>query len=456
MDSIGIRRLTQTTENFLETAGHFVETAEDVVENAVNVVQTDNSIPIMAFSLIILICMSAFFSATETAFTCLNLLRLKTKVDGGSKKAAKTMALAEDYDKLLSTILIGNNIVNIVATTVATLLFTKLSPQYGAVISTLVLTIVILIFGEISPKSLAKEFSEKVAMFATPVISFLTWTFAPAIAFFAQWRKMLSKWFVNNEDDGVTGEELVNLVDQAEGEGGLEEHEGQLIRAAIAFNDMEVAEILTPRVDLQTISDTETQENIAKIFVETGYSRLPVYHDTVDNIIGVLHEKDFNIARYRGKCNLEDLQANVLYTTGSTQISELLRVLQQKKAHMAVVVDEYGGTEGIVTLEDILEELVGEIWDEHDEVIEEFKKQEDGSYLIACSANLDDMFDLFAVTGNCDATTVSGWVMEEVGRVPEQGDHFVSLGLDVTVTNIENRRVLEISVKILEETPAEK
>ncbi|MFI3252753.1 MAG: hemolysin family protein [Eubacteriales bacterium] len=441
MDSIGNPRTQQTVENLAEVA----------VDSA----GMDSSVLVMAVALIVLIMMSAFFSATETAFTSLNLIRLKVKVDQGSKRAAKTMALAEEYDKLLSTILIGNNIVNILATTISTLLFTKLFQNYGPLVSTVVLTILILIFGEVSPKSLAKEFSEQMAIFATPTISCLSWFLAPANAFFVQWRKLLSKWFVNSEDDGITEEELVNLVDQAEDEGGLEEHEGQLIRAAIAFNDMEVSEILTPRVDLKAISDTETQDKIAEIFVETGYSRLPIFHETIDNIIGVLHEKDFNMARYHGECDLNDLKATVLYTTNTSQISDLLRVLQKNKAHMAVVVDEYGGTEGIVTLEDILEELVGEIWDEHDEVIEEFVKQEDGSYLIACSANLDDLFELFQVSGDYDASSVSGWVMEEVGRVPEVGDHFVSLGLDVTVTNVENRRVLEISIYVLEEESEE-
>ena len=197
-------------------------------------------------------------------------------------------------------------------------------------------------------------------------------------------------------------------------------------------------------------------EKAASLFAESGYSRLPIYQETIDNIVGVIHEKDFNAARYRGETVLASLKTSVVYTTESTKISELLRVLQTRKAHMAVVVDEYGGTVGIVTLEDILEELVGEIWDEHDEIIETFQKQEDGSYLIACSANLDDMYDLFELKGECDAATVSGWVMEQVGRVPEEGDHFQAEGLDVTVTQVEQRRAMEIRVEVLpEETDEE-
>jgi len=403
----------------------------------------------MLVALAILIAMSAYFSATETAFTSINRIRLKNKADNGSTRAAKTLALAEDYDRLLSTILIGNNIVNISATTVATVLCTKLFHEYGPTVATVALTIIILIFGEISPKSLAKESPEAVAMAVTPLLSLFTVILSPINFFFGLWKKLLSKVFHSKGDDGITEEELVGMVDQAETEGGLDEHESDLIRAAIEFNDLEVSEILTPRVDLVAIEEEGTMEKAASLFVESGYSRLPVYHETIDNIVGVIHEKDFYAARYRGETMLSNLKAPVIYTTEGTKISELLRILQTRKAHMAVVVDEYGGTVGIVTLEDILEELVGEIWDEHDEIIETFRKQEDGSYLISCSANLDDMYDLFELKGLCDAATVSGWVLEQVGRVPEEGDHFQAEGLDVTVTQVDHRRVLEIRVREL-------
>ena len=405
----------------------------------------------MLVALVIMIAMSAYFSATETAFTSLNRIRLRTKAENGSGRAAKTLELAEDYDKLLSTILIGNNIVNITATTVATVLCTKLFHQYGPTVSTVALTIILLIFGEISPKSLAKENPENWAMTATPLLKLFVIILSPVNFFFTQWKKLLSRMFHSDEEDGITGEELVGMVDQAETEGGLDEHESDLIRAAIEFNDLEVSEILTPRVDLVAAEEDSTMEEIAALFAESGYSRIPIYHETIDNIVGVVHEKDFYAARYRGETMISKLKSPVFYTTGNTKISELLRILQKNKAHMAVVVDEYGGTEGIATLEDILEELVGEIWDEHDEVIEIFQKQEDGSYLIACSADLDDMYDLFQVKGTCDAATVSGWVMEQVGRVPEEGDHFQAEGLDVTVTQVEHRRVLEIRVRVMEE-----
>ena len=406
---------------------------------------------IMAAVLVVLIAMSAYFSATETAFTSLNRIRMKNKADNGDIRAAKALELAEQYDKLLSTILIGNNIVNITATTIATVLCTNLFHEYGPTVATVALTIIILIFGEVSPKSLAKESPEKFAMFAAPLLGLFMVILTPLNFLFSQWKKLLSRVFRSPEADGITEEELVTMVDQAEDEGGLDQHESQLIRAAIEFNDLEVGEILTPRVDLVAAEEGSSEEQIASLFAQSGYSRLPIYQETVDNIVGVIHEKDFYAARSRGRVNVAQLRAPVLYTTGNTKISELLRILQRSKAHMAVVVDEYGGTEGIATLEDILEELVGEIWDEHDEVIEQFRKQEDGSYLIACSADLDDMYDLFRVKGTCGAATVSGWVLEQVGRVPEVGDRFQAEGLDVTVTQVEHRRVLEVRVVLLPE-----
>ncbi len=425
-------------------------------ESRVDSSQMDSSSIGMIVALLILVAMSAYFSATETAFTSLNRIRLKSKADDGDLRAAKTLAMAEDYDKLLSTILIGNNIVNNAATTISAVLFIELMGQeWGPALSAIILTVVILIFGEITPKSLAKESPESWAMSSLPLLKFFLVILTPLNFLFTQWKKLISLLFHSSDDNAITEEELVGMVDQAQTEGGLDEHESDLIRNAIAFNDMEVSEILTPRVDLVAVEDDATMDQAAALFTESGYSRLPVYHDTIDNIVGVIHEKDFYQARSRKEDRLNLIKTPVLYTTGTAKISELLRILQRSKAHMAVVVDEYGGTEGIVTLEDIIEELVGEIWDEHDEVIETFQKQADGSYLIACSANLDDMYDLFQVKGSCEAATVSGWVLEQVGRVPEPGDRFQAEGLDVTVTKVEHRRVLEIQVRVLKDEDRE-
>ena len=417
----------------------------------------DSSSLTMIVILILLVILSAYFSATETAFTSLNRIRLKSKADAGNRRAALALKLVDQYNNLLSTILVGNNIVNLSASSLATVFFTEgLRLQNGAVISTVVITIVVLVFGEVSPKSLAKEYPESFAMFSAPIMRILMVILTPVNFLFSLLKKLLSKVFHKQGDSGITEEELVTMVDQAESEGGLDQHESKLIRSAIEFNDMEVDEILTPRVDIVAVEDTDSMDDIAQAFAESGYSRLPVYHEDIDDIIGVIHEKDFHAARYRGQTDVKAITGPMLYTTGNTKISELLRILQREKAHMVIVVDEYGGTEGLVTLEDIVEELVGEIWDEHDEVIEEFKKQEDGSYLISCSADLTDLFDLFSIKGECDANTISGWVMEQIGRIPEEGDHFVSDGLDVTVTKVDHRRVLEIRVEVLPQPEEDK
>ena len=409
----------------------------------------------MTVAIVLLVMMSAYFSATETAFSCLNKIRMKSRAESGDHRAALAMDLVEDYDRLISTILIGNNIVNITASTVGTVLFTKLYAAYGPTVSTVVLTLVVLIFGEISPKSLAKEHAESFAMFSAPILRVFLLVLRPLNFLFSQWKRLLNMIFHPSEDQGITEEELITMVSEAENEGGLDQHESQLIRSAIEFGDLEAGDILTPRVDIVAVEDSATMDDIAAVFAESGYSRLPVYHKDVDDIVGLIHEKDFHAARYRGRTDISGCITPVHYTTANAELGALLRTLQKKKIHMAVVVDEFGGTEGLVTLEDILEELVGEIWDEHDEVVESIRRQSDGSYLIAASADLSDLFDLFSIKDDSDASTVSGWVIEQLGRLPQAGDHFTSEGLEVTVTRVDHRRVLEIRAADPEKTPAE-
>ena len=407
----------------------------------------------MIAAIVVLVTMSAYFSATETAFSSMNKIRMKSRADAGDRRALLAMKLSEDYDRLISTILIGNNIVNISASTVGTVLFTKLYAAYGPTISTVVLTLVVLIFGEISPKSLAKEHAEGFAMFSAPILRVLLVILRPLNFLFSQWKRLLNLIFRPSEDPGITEEELITMVSEAENEGGLDQHESQLIRSAIEFGDLEAGDILTPRVDIVAVEDSATMEEIAATFAESGYSRLPVYHKDVDDIVGVIHEKDFNAARYRGQTDISGCITPVHYTTANAELGALLRTLQKKKTHMAIVVDEYGGTEGLLTMEDILEELVGEIWDEHDEVVESFRKQSDGSFLVAAGADLSDLYDLFSIKGDCDASTVSGWVIDQLGRLPLVGDHFQAEGLDVTVTMVDHRRVLEVRVAVAAEAP---
>ena len=404
-------------------------------------------------TLVILVAFSAFFSASETAFSSLNQIRLKSRADDGDRTAARVLAMSEQYDKLLSTILIGNNIVNIAAASIGTILFTQmLGAERGATMSTIVLTIIVLIFGEVTPKSLAKEMPEKVATAVSPFLVLLMAMMTPLTWLFTQWKKLLGHFVHSGEADTITEGELMTMVSEAENDGELTDRESELIRSAIEFDDVEVEEILTPRVDVVAVADDISLEELAQTFAESGYSRLPVYHGTIDNIIGVVHEKDFYIARLKKATKIDDLVAPTLYTTGSTQISQLLRTLREQHHHMAVVVDEYGGTEGIITLEDILEELVGEIWDEHDEVTEDFRKQSDGSWLVSGSASVDDLFETLDLPEDedIDSNTVNGLVQEKTCHLPKVGDHF-SLGeYDGVVTRTARRRVTEVRL-----TPAD-
>ena len=406
-------------------------------------------------ALVILVGFSAFFSASETAFSSLNQIRLKSRAEDGDSSAARVLAMAEQYDKLLSTILIGNNIVNIAAASIGTILFTRmLGAERGATVSTIVLTIIVLIFGEVTPKSLAKEMPEKVATAVSPFLVLLMALMTPLTWLFTQWKKLLGHFVHSGEADTITEGELMTMVSEAENDGELTDRESELIRSAIEFDDVEVEEILTPRVDVVAVEDDISLEELAQTFAESGYSRLPVYHDTVDNIIGVVHEKDFYIARLKKTVTMEDLIAPTLYTTGSTQISQLLRTLREQHHHMAVVVDEYGGTEGIITLEDILEELVGEIWDEHDEATEDFRQQSDGSWLVSGSASVDDLYETLDLPEDedIDSNTVNGLVQEKTHHLPKVGDHFQLNDYEGVVTRTARRRVTE--VRFTHTTPA--
>ena len=407
-------------------------------------------------ALVVLVAFSAFFSASETAFSSLNQIRLKSRAEDGDSSAARVLAMAEQYDKLLSTILIGNNIVNIAAASIGTIIFTKmLGAERGATVSTMVLTVVVLIFGEVTPKSLAKEMPEKVATAVSPFLVLLMALMTPLTWLFTQWKKLLGHFVHSGEADTITEGELMTMVSEAENDGELTDRESELIRSAIEFDDVEVEEILTPRVDVVAVEDDIPLEELAQTFAESGYSRLPVYHGTIDNIIGVVHEKDFYIARLKKATKIDDLVVPTLYTTGSTQISQLLRTLREQHHHLAVVVDEYGGTEGIITLEDILEELVGEIWDEHDEVTEDFRKQSDGSWLVSGSASVDDLYEELDLPEeeDIDSNTVNGLVQEKTCHLPKVGDRFTLGEYDGVVTRTAKRRVTE--VRLTPAAPAE-
>lgn len=408
----------------------------------------------MILILVALVLMSAFFSATETAFSSLNKIKLKNQANNGDKHALKTYNLSENYSRLISTILIGNNIVNILMTSLATVLFVKLlGEDLGVTYSTIIITVTVLIFGEITPKTIAKEMPEAFAMAVTPVISVLVTLLKPITFIFDQLKRLISYVFKVESDDTYSSDEFITIVEEAHNEGEMDDHEADLLTNAIEFNDLDVKEILTPRVDVVAVDIRDSLDEIEKKFRESGFSRLPVYRDNVDNIIGVLHEKDFYYLYYtKTKTSLKQILQRVIYTSPHVKISALLRQLQSSKSHLAVVIDEYGGTAGIITMEDILEELVGEIYDEHDEIEEFYKKIDDNTYLVKGDLDIDDMFEYFNIVTKeeYDFVTTSGWVIHNCDCIPQIGQEFDFENLHITVTDADAKKVNEIKVEIKE------
>ena len=390
--------------------------------------------------------LSAYFSATETAFSSLNKTKLKALIEKGNKRAKTTLALAENYDKLLSTILIGNNVVNIAMASLGTLLFVAIYGDIGATVSTAVVTVVVLIFGEITPKSIAKDYPERFSMFATPFVKLLTILLTPFTLLFGAWQKLIGKLFGGGEDDKMSQEELLLLLDEVQQDGAIDESEGELLRNAVEFGDLEAQDILTHRVDLEAVELGATKEEIAEKFAETRYSRLLVYEETIDKIVGILHLKDFYEKDGITEKPLAEIMTPPVFIHQTEKVDDLLQLLQSSKSHVAIVVDEYGGTLGIVTMEDILEELVGEIWDEHDEVAEPFRTLEDGAVEVDCSVSLDDFCDFFEVQSDSESVSLGGWIMERLDRIPDEGDSFVYENLTVTVIQVDEHRVESVRV----------
>ena len=404
---------------------------------------------------ILLLCvlLSAYFSATETAFNSFNKIRVKNLAEKGNKKAARALELTENYDTLISTILIGNNIVNILAASLATLFFKSVlegtsAAGFDTVISTAVMTLLVLTFGEICPKTIAKQSPDKFVLFATPLISALVVIFKPLSAIFKHLQNLLSKIFKADEDQGMTEEELISIIEEAAEDGNIDEEESTLIKSAIEFNELEVGDIFTPRIDITAVRSDITKEELTKVFTESGYSRIPIYDDDLDNIHGIVYYKDFFSDAQSTAIPISEIVKPVMYVTKTQKINDVLKDLQEKQMHLAVVTDEYGSTAGIVTLEDILEEIVGEIWDEHDEIIEEIKEVGEGEYIVSGMANLEKLFEELDIEldEEQDATTVNGWAMKILDRIPEEGDSFEELGLTVRVLKMDGRRIEDLHI----------
>ena len=401
----------------------------------------------------ILILLSAFFSGTETAYSCVNKIKLKSMCALGKKNAKAVCSFADEkYDKLITAILVGNNIVNLTASALGTILFAQLidDATLAPTVSTAVLTVAVLIFGEITPKYFASVYPEKACFVFYPLMQFFYWILMPLSKIFDLYKAGIAKLFKLKKDETVTDEELMSLVDEAEESGTLKEDESELVRSALEFDDLKVEDILVPRVDVYAVEEDTTMEEVREVFRKTGYSRLPVYKETIDNVIGLIHERDFFNGYVSGEKEIGHLVQEIVFTTEYTRISTLLKQLQKNKIHMAAVSDEYGGLVGIVTLEDILEELVGEIWDEHDQEEVLFGKINEDEYWVDGKCNLFDFFALYEMEDEADkyeSNTVGGWVTEKFGEIPPIGQIIVTKGLEIKIVKATKQKVLKVRSK---------
>ncbi|MCT2535197.1 hemolysin family protein [Aquibacillus koreensis] len=405
--------------------------------------------------LVILIMLSAFFSSAETAFSSVNKIRLKNFVDEGRRGSKKALHIAEHFDNTLSTILVGNNIVNIAAASISATIATDIiEGNSGIVVSTVVMTILILIFGEILPKSLAKEHAESYTLTISTVLYFLIILLTPVNFLFLKLKRVVSKLFAKNESlPSVTEEEIKVMLDISEEEGVIDKEERQLIHRSMDFDSTIAEEIITPRIDVVAADVNQSIEEVKQIFFDERFSRIPVYEENIDNIIGILTEKEFftHIIKYKD-VNIRELLREPLFVVESMKISTLLPQLQKEKVHMAIVLDEFGGTSGLVTLEDVIEEIVGEIWDEQDEEIKSFSQVNENLYKFDAQYPLNDFADTLNIPSlESSYHTLGGWVIENLESIPSNGDSFDYQNLKITVDEVENRRIKKLKIEIQDE-----
>jgi CBS domain containing-hemolysin-like protein len=405
---------------------------------------------ILGISLLFLLILSMFFAACEMAYSALNRIKLKN-LAVKSKRARLALKMIETYDKILSTVLIGNNVVNITASALATALFIGLFGASGVSIAAVTMTVLLLVFGDISPKALAKETPELTAIRNAPFLRFFVFIFTPINILVSIWKKFLLKIFPVKHPLSATEDELLTYVEEVRQEGVINIQEEQMIRHVIEFDDIKVTEIFTPRIDVEAVPVTSTIEDIDRKFIETGFSRIPVFQDTIDNITGIIILKDFYHEVMKGHKTPEEIIKPVVFIAKTIKIGKLLKTMQKKQAHMAVIIDEHGGTLGIVTIEDIVEELVGEIWDEHEEVVENVKKENDGSFTVLGSVSFKDLLEEiegFLEEGEIPGTTVANWIVESLGRLPQINEILMWRNLTITVIKVIKQRVMEVKVTV--------
>ena len=419
-------------------------------------------------ALVVLLLLGTYFSATEMAFASLNRAKLKNLTEGGGRRGKRAAQVANIYenrfDEVISTLLICNNLVAIAAATVSVALFVRLIGEWGYLFSTIIISAIVIVLTDIFPKSMSKQSPEKVMLTCVPFLMFLMLILKPVNRGIVKMKNGLSASFVREEEEKTAEEEqaeleqeIIFMVEEAEKEGSINEEDSLLITNAIEFNELSAWDIITPRVEIVSVPITADKNHITQQFLESGYSRLPVYEDSLDNIKGVLHIRDFlrHLATDAASLELEDILTPAVFTVTSARVKDLLKLMKKEKSHIAIVTDEYGGTEGIVTMDDILERLVGDIWDEHDEVVEEFKDLGNNKHKILCTAYVDDMFEYFDIDAESESNTVGGWIMDMLRRIPEKGDVFDYEKLRVRVIKADQRRALECIVEVLEEATEE-
>ncbi len=410
-------------------------------------------------ALVVLVLLSGTFSATETAFTGANRIKLKKLAEDGDRRATNALALIDDYDKLLTTILVGNNLVNILSSSLCTFIFTGAFGTIGVVYATAFMLVVILAVGEITPKSIAKANAERFAMgMAGPMKAFSV-IFSPITWIFLKFTGTVASYTNDSEEaPTLTEEELRIMVDEIEEEGEIEAAESDLIKSAMEFDDKTVEEILTPRVDIVAVDKSVTMDELKEVFLRSGYSRIPIYNNNVDTIVGVVYSKDFYTKYFQAQRDqrITDLIRRVRFIPESTTVAKALSEIQRSSVQMLVVIDDYGGTVGIVSLEDVLEELVGEIWDESDKVEFDIVKDTDGGYTVMGDANINDLMEVLERKFDVeeyDGSTVGGFIQYKLQKMPITGDRIRFDDITMTVTSVRNRRVK--LVKVIAEEPEE-
>ncbi len=404
------------------------------------------------FIIVILLILSALFSASETALSSVNKVRLRSYADEGSKRARMAIKLTDSFDRTLTTILIGNNVVNLASTTVATVMISsRLGARYVPV-STAVMTVLVIIFGEIIPKNIANEFSETVTMWISYPLYGLKTLLTPLVWLLTGLKNIVIKLCGgSNDSPTMTEEELKYIIDEIEDEGVLDENESDLVKSALEFSDITISEILIPRVNISAVEIDQSPEEIKDAFITSHFSRLPVYEKTIDSIVGIIHEKNFFDMYLNGRRDINEIIQKPLYIFELTPISDIMQQMQRAKTHMAVVVDQYGGTQGIVTMEDIIEELVGEIYDETDEEDTSFVKLSEDEYEVSADLSIRDFLDNIGLDPDeieTDCNSIGGLVMENLDHIPEPDEEVDCGRFHIKVVSVDEQRIERVRITV--------